>query len=380
MVPTVATLEHVLVHERSTRKCLAPLWEFYARCFRENHPLLNRSLFDWYFMRAPNQWSVVVAKDKDKVVGHIGIVPVKLRVQGMLFRAAWCINIYVMPEMTGAGLGSAMVEAGLKQYDLVFGVGSTDQGLRLYRRNGYFLLGNLHRYVRVISALTAQNLLLESSRAALWLLQEAEQKKARVAVEAAGPIHCIGPTPFRVPSGYLSLWHRFSQRFVATVERTPTYLEWRFGRNPDLRYRCLYAINGDSLVGLLVFRVDYAECSSLTPVIRILDLIADTDAVCGLLNALERYALSIAAAVVEFFCSSPSMGHCFESCGYLATPHPLTYELSRLYHPPRPTAPVPIPFSIKPNDQSQDLPVQLIRSLDSWYVTLADSDLDRIQR
>ena len=121
--------------------------------------------------------------------------------------------------------------------------------------------------------------------------------------------------------------------------------------------------------------------SRVIPIIRVLELIAEPQAVVLLLLKLEQFAKRIGAAMIEFFCSSSNLyGDSFHRAGYLSSPHPLTIEIPRLYHPPRPTSPAPVYFSYKLSDEATHVPLGSLYTKEGWYVTLGDSDLDRIQR
>lgn len=368
---------------------LPTLRAFYAERFRQDHPLLNDLLFDWYFRErrssrraeTSSRWRIYLALDNGRIVGHIGAIQATLRARGLLFKAAWYINIFVVPEYTGAGIGSLLVQRGLADHDVVLGLGTTEQGLQLYRRNNYTLLGNLHRYMCILSADRATGLLYRPTPALGWLLGEAEARVTTLRHPNNSTVNVAGPKHFHVPLGYRDLWHRVSRLFTAVVDRSVDFMVWRYGANPDLQYQVVEARrHGSTLCGILVFRIDHADCSMFTPIVRIMDLIAEEDAVVPLLDAVQRHARQHDAALIEFFCSSGVYAPQLHVCGYVTAPNPLAYDLCRLYHPPRPTAPPGIPFSFSTRESARDLPLELMKSLEAWYVTLADSDLDRVQR
>lgn len=365
------------------------LRSFYREQLRPNHPLANITLFDWCFGPRPlltrqdqgsEEYSVITARESGRIIGHIGAIEVPFRTAYGVLRAAWYINIFVIPEFRRSGVASALLLAGLNQYDLIMGLGTTEDGLQLYRRHGYTRLGFLHRYIRVLDITRTALLLspdIHNSAEIDANIHRAGHKVARL------PRHRFRTeitSPFVVPAQYTLLWNRFASHFQGTVDRSPDYLAWRFGSHPELRYSSIQAYSGDgTLAGFLVFRLD-AQAESVAPVVRIVDLIADEDVIGEMLIALEAHGRALGAAIIEYFCSSEQFALQFEVSGYLPSTDQLANDLCRLYHPVRPSSPIRVPLSYKLSSRPTHPLQRNLRNPDDWYVTLADSDLDRLQR
>jgi GNAT superfamily N-acetyltransferase len=68
--------------------------------------------------------TAVIAKEKGKVVGCVGIVPAMITMKGLRIKASWQQDSLVSPAMRGKGLGKRLVKEGAEGWDLVMAKGT----------------------------------------------------------------------------------------------------------------------------------------------------------------------------------------------------------------------------------------------------------------
>lgn len=371
------------------------LRDFYQREFRMGHPLTFEELFRWYFdaAEAPHEstealkksFSVKMARWDNRTIGHIGLLPVWLSVGDRLHSAAWITNLYVAPDARRLGVGKRLIESSIQNYEVILGLGNTDASLRLYAQNGFALMGPLNRYLKIVSPARTIPLLVHHHRTDLEALTYVQG-----AIGGNLPhelftsrFSLMQVDRFQIPRGFEKLWRRFHQVVPVSVQRSEHFLNWRYVQNPMFRYRAILAYTDNGLLeGILVFRVDYIQLPQTTVVVRIVDLIThqDQETVGSLLLELEAVVAEYPVAFIEFMCMSSYYTDILGQLGYLGPPHRLISNTVRLYHPPRRISPQGVMFSFR---ASKDIPAEsldLMLHRDNWYVSIADSDLDRIQR
>lgn len=109
----------------------------YRNVYRADHPLLDRTFWEWRF--GDDRYGVaMVAVAGDAVVGHVGAA--------LNDGVAWIINVFVDPEFRGQGLLGRLYGAA-SDFGTLAATNVNRAGTDMYRRMGWYRHADLERYV-----------------------------------------------------------------------------------------------------------------------------------------------------------------------------------------------------------------------------------------
>lgn len=217
---------------------------FYAEAFPERSAFLARH-WRWLYRVGgfPGVEPLVLA-DGERVVGHAGVIPVKLRLRGRDAEAIWFVDFSILPPFQGKGHGKALTEAWMAMRPrrvtfcndlsmrVFLGLGWTESAGALVRHQPLELSGPLRRRAGALAAAAGPALSL-AARALL---------KARAAGAPA-----LETSP--LPTDAAGLSARLDDAAAATrVVRDADWTRWRLLENPRRDEHVLAEAGGVSAV------------------------------------------------------------------------------------------------------------------------------------
>jgi hypothetical protein len=292
-----------------------------------------------------------VYRHAGRVVGQIGAIPVALKAGDHVFDAMWGLDGAIDESLRGQGVLPALLGPFAEERDLAMATEVHPAGVRACLRAGWIELRTLPLFVRPIDLgafLRAGRLRLFAGtfgRAANLALRAIERvQRSAVALEQVG----------RFDQRVDRVWDEASPSYPVICRRDLAFLEWRFGRYPAPRYRCYYLRRGPDVVGYAVVR---AGRRGGLPASYLVDFLCEPRWLPGLLGAFVQLAVRDGAAIACCLHASPISTSAFIRAGFFErdTGWPL---LVRLRSAPRSAA-------------------ALVVDGKNWFVTAADSDLDR---
>ncbi len=204
------------------------LGRFYAEAFPERAAFLSEH-WEWLYRvgRFPGIEPLALV-DGERVVGHAGAIPVKLRLRDREATAIWFVDFSILPEFQGKGHGKALTEAWMAMcprrvtfcndlsMKVFLGLGWTERSDARVRSQPLELAGPLGRRYGPLAAAAGPAL----SLAARGLLRT---------LTVGAPKLAVGPLPY--DAGGLA--ERFDSPEVRTrVVRDADWLRWRLLENP----------------------------------------------------------------------------------------------------------------------------------------------------
>lgn len=331
----------------------APLQSFFSRMYHPGYVLAGSEPFlQWQFASVPsgdrNGLDIKLALVDGAIAGCIGYIPVELTVCGTQVRAAWAANWMVDDHYRRLGLGPLLMRDLCRQFDVTLALGGNPDAHALLPRMGWTDFGDLQRYVGVLDPQQAAPL---------------------------GDVRGVPPVAFDDRGGAIrvdaihddatALWDRIGRGLVGT-RRSAEYLRWRYAAHPLFHYRLFELRRDGALAGIAVYRLEHVRDLPVT-VGRIVELIAAPEDAAGLLHGMARDAAAEGAAIIDFFCSRPSLRPPLEAAGFSAG---LSHRVPMLFQPIDRT-------------RSGVLFMADVRKCAAaanqveWYVTTSDGDQDR---
>ncbi len=222
---------------RDVRDEILALW-------KRNLPTATRERYDWLYANGPAQaWTV---RDLNgAAIGSMGVMGRTMKVFGDIRPVGQPIDLNVdkLHRLGGPALQlqrrlAAAVDAG--EIALAYGLPNA-QAEPVLRRMGYRVLGTMGRWTK---PLRSENLLAER------LKHRGLRKMIAMAVDAglclsSADIWIRRPKNIRAEivdhfdERFDRLWETASRKYAIIGERTAEYLQWRFAKCPDVRYRTL---------------------------------------------------------------------------------------------------------------------------------------------
>ncbi len=241
------------------------LQEFFKKVYSINHILTNQEFFEWQFVKSGFQnW--IVKKD-EKIVGHVGIINPPFIINGQNKRVGFWACLMIREDLRSHGLGVFLNREIEKEMDIAYSTGINQEGMKLFRGLKWVEAGNMYRWIIKLFIQT------ENQAKEITTFDESWDKS----------------------------WKQIKKRFIATVNRSSAYLNWRFTNHPKIKYKAFGIKSKDGYDGYIILRLEEGEMRA----VRIVDFVAyDEQAEKELLKMALNYANENKVDFLDFFCSS----------------------------------------------------------------------------
>lgn len=319
------------------------------------------------------------------IVGHVTTIPVQLSSYAKTVEAHWIVGFMVLPEHRNGLVGPLLIKEVNRSLDCALSVFVEPPVLRILRGLKWTYHGILPQYLRILDAPgVSRNLQLSGLKALTVRSGDMSVAVPLRWVEsllrtlggwalAVGQAVWVGLTivarPRSLPvevreehgfdDSYNQLWQAVGGRFGACIVRDQTYLQRRFGRNPD-RYRVLACRRENRLLGYCIVKTrQFSNDPRMgdMKVGTIVDCLFDPDAPAALQTLLDSAVkMCEREGVHAVLCtaSHASVRRLLRANGFLAIPGNLNFA----------------------HHNRTNMPLQDI-SLDAWHLMRGDSDADQ---
>lgn len=228
---TLKMFEPMLVHGIS--KAIEPAVSDYHKHEHIHAPRLRDARYRaWLFDGSYGQ--ITLAKAEERVVGQQCSQSVSLNINGHTASAAFAFDLHVCDEWKLKGLGVALTTMLTEQYDVVLGVGISDEAKSMYERLGWLDLGTFDYFVAFLNrsavTITTGDSWLRRALKNLYVEVTGVWRKAILAVTNGRELLEIS----ELHSVHVDLLNRFQQSSI-NIEWTLPLLKWRY-EFPVYRY------------------------------------------------------------------------------------------------------------------------------------------------
>jgi GNAT superfamily N-acetyltransferase len=220
-----------------------------------------------------------IAEQRGQIIGQTGAMYVQCKVGGQTVRAAWSVDTIVLPEHRGKGQGRKLQEANQQAHDLFMSLAMSDANRAVKQKIGGRRMRGMSQYARVHRV--DRNMLLNAveqgvakrvnrriARAvrtglrwtgADFLASLALGALLRRRIRQAEREPVDGSVAFQEVSDWTDrrldeLWAQARSKFDFAVERSSSYLRWKYYNQPWVSYSAAFAMRGPQVVGLVVYR------------------------------------------------------------------------------------------------------------------------------
>jgi hypothetical protein len=252
-----------------------------------------------------------------QVVGQQSAIATTLVLGDQEHDAAYAIDLRVCPEWKMKGLGVALIGSLMSRYDLLVGLGVSDEAYAMFKRQGWIDQGELNFYLKPVSSGILKPAYTKGSML-LWFRNLA----ALLYSSAFDLIRMLLPSRFKVSSKtqftqqHVQLCEKLSCHYTNRMKRDLAYLQWRFcecsAKNAYQIVDCESA-NGE-LKGFMVVR--QSRWNDLDALL-IVELQAEVEAMGSLVSEALRIARSRKVDVVLGQCLDARVEPVLKSSGFI---------------------------------------------------------------
>jgi len=281
---------------------------------------LTRWQWKYHNPPAPFRFSSAVAETEGRIIGHYGIVPLEMVMEGRIVRGAQVVDAAVLPVYRRCGVFSDLLRRAVQDTvragaQLVYGFPGL-LSLAANRRNGFRSVGFVPEMVKVLRPAGALATALKSvpgDLVALWNVQRQTDQRPdtirrlvrlrRVLLFlvclASGPAAMwphLHPPPkgtgqrlvelARFDTRFDALWSQLQDNVALGLRKDARYLTWRYLCDRGERFRILAAERGKALVGFLIMR----QSGGSSQIAELLAAPGQLDVVWGLLAMATEQA------------------------------------------------------------------------------------------
>ena len=205
----------------------------------------NRDIEDWHweFKNNPSGQAIIyVAEDRGRILSHLSGLPFRLKIREEVFTIYSIYDLMVHPDCRCRGIGGELgkVFVDLLETRIRFACVNT-QGLAMAMKLGFFDLGPIPRYARVIGYQELKLLL-----ARIKVLRKAFNGQPR-GVDIIN-IDIFGEE-------FDEFWQRTFRNCCVAVVRDKIFLNWRYVQKPKSRYEKFLIKSEGKIAGYFILEM-----------------------------------------------------------------------------------------------------------------------------
>ena len=262
----------------------------------------------WEWLETPNGigsiW-VITESGSGVVVGHHGLIPIKLDYFGKIYLIGKTENTILHPKYLGTGIyfifEKKFLQAEEDSFDLLYTTFANGTPAKIRKKLGYEVVGKYITYTKVIKSTYIKQ------KIASLIENNIANNGLKIFLETISHLLSYPLTLFFSKKGKIdenlritkldnigsffeeidNFWDRNKAKFGITVNRSSEYLKWRIFENPNIKYEFLVATHIGRVIGYVITKLSKSEVNSAA----VVDLVCEqNDEV--LFNSLLNAAVS----------------------------------------------------------------------------------------
>lgn len=328
--------------------------------YRPGHIMTNKTYYDWQFDNFTNQGedfysSLGLFGKNAELLGIFGMFQAPYHVSGRTIMGNCLANLIVKKDSRSLGYGYLLLEKASSFYGLNIDHTINQAAWPMFMKAGW-QGENLKRYLYIIKP--------ENN---LYKLPASLRKTVTGDGWHFGPVSEFGQE-------INEFWKRIRHRYPITIERSADYLNWRYARNPLVKYSMFLAKKDGEIRALIILRMENVEGESGmigVRVGRIIDFVSDDEAEEFALSHVVEYCRENNADFLDYFSSGSFHSAALGKAGFVDGDLAAYADLPILFHPISKKR-THLNFAVKCSESQV-----ASYKLDDWYTTKGGGDQDR---
>jgi len=228
---------------------------------------------------------------RGRVVGHMGSIPVSLKVGTEVLPTGWLVDTMVLDDQRRRGLGSRLMVQAHEDQPFSLSLGQTAEMREIQLRLGW----------QQVAPLEIAQLLIRPENVLRGKLPKPAAMAAGLGLRASTAVRgllrgkpdvCVKPVD-RFGERHDRLWQAVSPTITCGVVRDAGYLNWKYVDQPGQRFERFEVFDGDRLIGAVVLAIREPEATYRYRRALLVDVVASM-ATDGDLERVIRAAVSAA--------------------------------------------------------------------------------------
>ena len=229
------------------------LLSFLKIAYPDNPRHSKPEFWEWHFPKNPlaetDNLPVWIVKDAAEIVGHLGALPVKLKIGDEQKKAIWILDLVVRPDYRRKGLGKLLVNAAENFCPLGLGINTAEQhSTSLLESLGWKKICNVPRYNKLLfpgEALREISKIKPLRQLANFCFTPLRPKLIENFFNKNKNLRFIE----KFDSTFNDLWRESSAQWTCVAGREAETLKWQFSDQPQKKFDVLGFYEGEKLLG-----------------------------------------------------------------------------------------------------------------------------------
>ena len=260
----------------------AMVYDFIAHAWPHRNKEVQSRRWEWMYVdsarRLQTQPMVWLAKDQEKIVGHMGVQFMKLKLPNHELLTGWFVDTMVLEDYRTTGLGAQILLRAEEDMPMALSLGQTAEARKMLESLGWkkvcplrihVFMNNPYRVLRGkfppgIDRLAATYFGWNSSRKRALQASRNQLIPTR-RIERFGETHD-------------ALWNRMRQDVSCLAVRDSDFLNWKYLDQPDQTYDCWEVLQNERIIGILVTKTESESKAYPYRRLHWVDLVCDLSA------------------------------------------------------------------------------------------------------
>ncbi len=275
-------MQNSIIIRQATLDDRSNLFDFYKKAYTKGKYKYPER-WKWLYNSNPyckNTIPIWIALDKDKIIGHTGAMIVPLFMFNKQHIAAWSVDTILFPEYRGLGLGKKLQKANQDAHNIFFAINpsvnnriiktkiggiESDYVFHMsynctYKVKNFFFSAEkqLKKYLGPIFGVAVnKSLIYAGVYTLLVFLLKKKLNKKEVENSITNAVTKLEFQKLQNPfdENMNKLWEKCKNIKTFQVEKTATYLNWKFIEQPHIKFNIYNVYYSTEFVGVIVLRV-----------------------------------------------------------------------------------------------------------------------------
>ena len=323
----------------------------------------DNEFYSWQFIKTPYQnhedSCCIVINDNREILGVMGVNDRYFMLENKKHYGAELTTWIIKEEYRNKGFALKIINYLQEKYDVLIGMGISNDALPVYLRNGFHYLKAIPRFIKVLDWKQIDKYADYSHLAKkvdkYWSKQLQIKKYA---IKQANESNIK-----RICCEFYLNNNLFSRDYE--------YIKWRYIEHPNYAYNVCIVYSQENTNGCFVAtRVE--ETESGLRILHILDIFGGSHDISAAISYLVKYASERNIPIIDFFCTNSLINSFFIQNGWFSTLDDTFFQFPHLFQP--------IELRIPPTTSmiywSKTNDAELL-NLGKLYITKQDADFDR---
>ncbi|WP_299495254.1 GNAT family N-acetyltransferase [uncultured Shewanella sp.] len=329
---------------------------FYQSNWTRRIALSNEKFYEWQFSNTPNKLGdqCCLALKSGEIVAVMGLTERPFFLKGEEKKGVELTTWIVKESSRNLGLGPKMLDYLKSKYNVMFGMGISEQALPVYLRMGFKYLKSIPRFVKVLNHDVVKK--FGHSTPLVNKLSKIKVKNEKYTIFDASK---------EVVDDIFNDFSISNNLFLRNYD----WIKWRYIEHPSFSYNVKIIGNEKHGKCIVIYRIDIIE---ELKIMHCVDLFGDKKTCLSAISFLEDEGASLGVDVIDFYSTNSGVNSLFIYKNWLSVLDCDFFDFPHLFHPIELRTPSTTSLIMWSNDDSPYL-----YEMGNLYITKQDCDFDR---